>query len=137
MEVSVQFVVIIGAYLFIIVMGIVLFVIQRSRCNRLEAAIAQLKRQIAPISDEQKDVLHKIEEAQARTIAVARSVAQGQEKVEAVENQMRELQQQDPNMRLYHRAAAMVKAGASLEEVMSACDIPLAEAQLLMNLHKR
>lgn len=131
-----QIILIIGAYLFTIVIGIVLFAIQRSRSHRLESTIAQLKRQLGPINDEQKEVLHKIEEAQARTIAVARSVAQGQEKIEAVENQMRELQQQDPNMRLYHRAVAMVKEGASLEEVMSACDIPLAEAQLLMNLHK-
>ena len=40
-------------------------------------------------------------------------------------------------MRLYTRAAELVKAGADVEEVMQACDLPRAEAELLISMHRQ
>lgn len=41
---------------------------------------------------------------------------------------------QDPDGRLYSRAARMVELGADIDEVMAECEIPKAEAELLISL---
>jgi len=42
-----------------------------------------------------------------------------------------------PENRLYTRAMKMVELGASVEELMSDCELPRAEAELLVNLHRK
>lgn len=42
-----------------------------------------------------------------------------------------------PENRLYTRATKMVELGASIEELMSDCELPQAEAELLFNLHRK
>lgn len=48
-----------------------------------------------------------------------------------------ELVSHDPDSKLYTRAVKMVELGADLEEVMRECDLPRAEAELLLNLHAK
>ncbi len=43
----------------------------------------------------------------------------------------------DPEARLYNRALKMLQQGAGLEEIMEACELPRAEAELLMRIHSR
>ena len=45
--------------------------------------------------------------------------------------------QQDPESRFYTRAVKLVELGASLEEIMRECELPRAEAELLLNFHKK
>jgi len=52
------------------------------------------------------------------------------------ENQLN-LVAQAPENRLYTRATKMVELGASIEELMLDCELPRAEAELLLNLHKK
>ncbi|MEL0661032.1 DUF2802 domain-containing protein, partial [Psychromonas arctica] len=41
-----------------------------------------------------------------------------------------------PENRIYTRATIMVELGASIEELMSECELARAEAELLLNLHR-
>ncbi|MFC0118912.1 DUF2802 domain-containing protein [Pseudoalteromonas xiamenensis] len=41
----------------------------------------------------------------------------------------------DPEAKIYSRAVKMIELGADLDEVMRECEIPQAEAELLMTLH--
>jgi hypothetical protein len=43
----------------------------------------------------------------------------------------------DPESKLYNRAMKMVQLGAGLEEIMLECELPRAEAELLLNLHRQ
>ncbi|MCW8994475.1 MAG: DUF2802 domain-containing protein [Psychromonas sp.] len=52
------------------------------------------------------------------------------------ENQLN-LVAQAPENRLYTRAVKMVELGASIDELMIECELPRAEAELLLNLHKK
>ncbi|MFC3912201.1 DUF2802 domain-containing protein [Pseudaeromonas sharmana] len=52
----------------------------------------------------------------------------------ALSERQQELVLQDPDSRLYSRAARMVELGAGLDEVMAECEIPKAEAELLISL---
>ena len=76
-------------------------------------------------------------EAQARTLVITRHLQELDEKQIDIENQLRELKLQDPSLRLYQRAADLVKQGASIDEIIEACDIPRAEAEMLVMVHKQ
>lgn len=56
--------------------------------------------------------------------------------MQQVNERQQELTMQDPERRLYSRAAKMVDLGADLDEVMSECELPKAEAELLISLRK-
>lgn len=75
-------------------------------------------------------------ESQARTLVITRHLQTLDENQTAIQSQIRELKLQDPSLRLYQRAAELVKQGASIDEIMDACDIPRAEAEMLMTVHR-
>ena len=56
--------------------------------------------------------------------------------MQQLNDRQQELTMQDPERRLYSRAAKMVELGADLDEVMSECELPKAEAELLISLRK-
>ena len=56
--------------------------------------------------------------------------------MQQVNDRQQELTLQDPGRRLYSRAAKMVELGADLDEVMNECELPKAEAELLISLRK-
>lgn len=84
-----------------------------------------------------RNVVHQQNEDQARSLVVTRHIQALQKNLDDIENQIRELKLQDPSLRLYQRAAELVKQGASIEEVMEACDIPRAEAEMLSMVHRQ
>ncbi|WP_404338977.1 DUF2802 domain-containing protein [Pseudoalteromonas mariniglutinosa] len=52
--------------------------------------------------------------------------------------QLQEVQKyDDPNAKIYSRAVKMVELGADLDEIIRECELPRAEAELLMSLHKQ
>ncbi|MGO2128614.1 MAG: DUF2802 domain-containing protein [Pseudoalteromonas prydzensis] len=62
----------------------------------------------------------------------------------AVEQRNQELAQlqdaqkyDDPDAKIYSRAVKMVELGADLEEIIRECELPRAEAELLMSLHQQ
>ncbi|GAB5991215.1 DUF2802 domain-containing protein [Aeromonas enteropelogenes] len=56
--------------------------------------------------------------------------------MQQINDRQQELTLQDPERRLYSRAAKMVELGADIDEVMSECELPKAEAELLISLRK-
>lgn len=57
-------------------------------------------------------------------------------RTQQINERQQELTLQDPDRRLYSRAAKMVELGADLDEVMNECELPKAEAELLISLRK-
>ena len=47
-----------------------------------------------------------------------------------------QIQNQQPQDKLYSRAFKLVELGADIEEVVRECDIPLAEAEMLISVHR-
>jgi len=82
------------------------------------------------------DLSHQLEEERAKSVVMAKQVAGYQAHLDQLGNKQRELEQQDPNTRLYQKAVQLAKDGASIDELVQACDLPQAEAQLLVNLHQ-
>jgi len=51
--------------------------------------------------------------------------------------QIDEVSQQDPAAKMYARAHSLVASGASINEVIDACDLPQAEVEVLMGFQKK
>lgn len=58
------------------------------------------------------------------------------EQIERVEVRQNEIAMNDSGGRLYSRASKMVELGADVNELMKECDLPKAEAELLLSLQK-
>lgn len=57
--------------------------------------------------------------------------------LEQLSEHQQKIQLFDPESKLYSRAVKMVQLGAGLEEIMQECELPRAEAELLLNLHRQ
>jgi hypothetical protein len=69
------------------------------------------------------------------------TLQQQQQAIAAELEQISEHQQQiqlfDPESKLYSRAMKMVQLGAGLDEIIRECELPRAEAELLISLHRQ
>ena len=124
-----------------IVVLVVAMSILYSQIKYLRAALSESEQNsvsaIARIEALAKNANNQQTEAQARTLVITRHLQELDEKQTDLENQLRELKLQDPSLRLYQRAADLVKQGASIDEIIEACDIPRAEAEMLVMVHKQ
>ena len=112
-----------------------------SHINQLRKALSESENShaeaIARAEAIAKNANNQQSEAQARSLVITRHLQELDEKQTEIENQLRELKLQDPSLRLYQRAADLVKQGASIDEIIEACDIPRAEAEMLVMVHKQ
>ncbi|WJG08387.1 DUF2802 domain-containing protein [Aliiglaciecola sp. LCG003] len=53
-----------------------------------------------------------------------------------LKDKIHEIENQDPDTRLYSHATKLANGGASVEELMRECDLPRAEAELLVSIKK-
>ncbi len=59
-----------------------------------------------------------------------------QQQLSTYQEQLEQIQQQQPEDKLYSRAQKMVQLGADVDEIVRECDLPLAEAEILISMHK-
>ncbi|MCY7294408.1 DUF2802 domain-containing protein [Alteromonas sp. a30] len=52
-------------------------------------------------------------------------------------NKQADLAHQEVSSPMYTRAAKLVASGASIDDIMEECDLPRAEAELLISLHRK
>ena len=125
---------------FIIVLAVAVSILY-SHVKQLRTALSDSEQNsasaIARTEALAKNANNQQTEAQARTLVITRHLQELDEKQTDLENQLRELKLQDPSLRLYQRAADLVKQGASIDEIIEACDIPRAEAEMLVMVHKQ
>ncbi|MCO4800229.1 MAG: DUF2802 domain-containing protein [Colwelliaceae bacterium] len=60
-----------------------------------------------------------------------------QDKLSSLSEEISQIQQVQPEDKLYSRAQKMVLLGADVEELVRECDLPQAEAEILLAMHKR
>lgn len=76
-------------------------------------------------------------EIHSGSIGMGKKIQNLESLVRKTQENQQNLVAQAPENRLYTRAVKMVELGASIEELMSECELPRAEAELLLNLHKK
>ncbi len=128
---------------------LVIFVMWHHRLQQQQ--IRQLADRIAHLTSQQPNQGAELDELRSGVIGIGQRILQLEQSLQQIEfnqqalagelEQLTEHQQKiqlfDPDSRLYSRAVKMVQLGAGLEEVMSECELPRAEAELLINLHRQ
>ncbi|OYD25934.1 DUF2802 domain-containing protein [Oceanimonas baumannii] len=104
------------------------------RSQRKLEAMSTLMRELARNRDSYRK---QLEELQTANIGMGKKLNELGRYLAALREQQQELALKDPQSKLYSRAARMVQLGADIEEIMAECDMPRAEAELLLSLHRR
>ncbi|NVK57524.1 MAG: DUF2802 domain-containing protein [Alteromonadaceae bacterium] len=137
MEVSLPLIVAGVACLIAIVLTALHWAVSRHKIKQLRTELSAQQHQLTAVKKQLQLFVSALEESQARSMVVAENTEQLKQSIAALQQQIKTLGEQDPDSRLYQRAAEMIQSGASADEVMHNCDIPFAEVQLLMNIHQR
>ncbi|HIF9495635.1 TPA: DUF2802 domain-containing protein [Photobacterium damselae] len=88
-------------------------------------------------SRQQNESLSKqLNELRAGTMGMSQKMMDLNRQLEVVSDRQIDLSMQDADGRLYSRASRMAELGADLHELMRECDLPKAEAELLMRLQQ-
>lgn len=87
-------------------------------------------------SDRQREtVKRELQELRSGTIGVGRRMLDLEKKASQQDARLDEAKNQDPQAKLYTRAMKMVDLGAGVDELINECEIPKAEAELIIRLH--
>ncbi|GMM86075.1 DUF2802 domain-containing protein [Pseudoalteromonas sp. MTN2-4] len=113
--------------------------------------VFRLQKKLEQNHKNQKFLKQQLEESNAQTEILRSEIAELRsglmsigKRLLACENFAKDLAQQqaaqkydDPDAKIYSRAVKMIELGAGLEEIMQECEIPRAEAELLLSLHQK
>lgn len=79
----------------------------------------------------------QILELRSIAVGLGQSFSEQQDIIKLLSERVSELEQEDRDGRLYSRASKMVKLGADLDELVEECELPKAEAELMLSLQKK
>ncbi|KFZ36876.1 DNA repair protein [Shewanella mangrovi] len=118
-----------------VVVALVFF--QRKLRRQLSAKVDALTLLVKE-ADKQRDSLRQeVHELRNGTIGVGRRVLELEKQLSSQDARLDEAIQQEPQARMYSRAIKMVQLGAGVDELMRECELPKAEAELLLRLHSK
>lgn len=105
-----------------------------SAIEKRNEALVHVSRDLAGKREQHTD---DIKELRTGAVGLGRRLSPIEDRLNALEEMLVNVQQQDPDARLYSRAMRMVELGANIEEVIRECELPRAEAELLYTLHRQ
>lgn len=104
---------------------------QQNRRADFEALSAQLQEQ-----QQQLTILQEaMHELRTGSIGVGKKVRTLEAQLVQLQEKQQELEEMEPDSKLYTGAVKLLQRGASVEEVMQECELPRAEAELLFSIH--
>jgi cell division protein FtsL len=116
-------------------LGMVLYLQKQSR--KLKTKVDALTVLVKESDRQRETVKRELHELRIGTIGVGRRVLELEQKLSQQSDKLEEASQQDPQAKLYSRAVKMVGLGAGVEELMQECELPKAEAELILRLHRK
>ncbi|WP_341662127.1 DUF2802 domain-containing protein [Vibrio sp.] len=76
-------------------------------------------------------------EVRSVVVGLGQRVSEQQDLIQHLNERIAELEQEDGDGRLYSRASKMVQLGADVNELIEECELPKAEAELMLSLQKK
>ncbi|GIU46101.1 DUF2802 domain-containing protein [Shewanella algidipiscicola] len=126
--------ILIAALLYVVAcLGLVLY--QQKQTAKLRSKVEALTLLVKESDRQREAVKRELQELRSGTIGVGRRMLELEKRLAKQDARIDETSQQDPQARLYSRAMKMVSLGAGVEELVAECELPKAEAELLLRLH--
>jgi cell shape-determining protein MreC len=101
--------------------------------NELQSAQKTVNNQFVDVEDKLKNYYLENEQVSKQ---LEHRIKTLQQESALQKHLLEQLQNQQPQDKLYSRAFKLVELGADIEEVVRECDIPLAEAEMLISVHR-
>ncbi|WP_318460412.1 DUF2802 domain-containing protein [Photobacterium leiognathi] len=122
------------------VLAVVIFTVlllrERKARRSLETKFTAIETVLKNARLQNERLTKEFNELRAGTMGMSRKLADMSHQLEVVEDRQTEIMMNDPEGRLYSRASKMVELGADVHELMNECDLPKAEAELLLRLQQ-
>ncbi|MCW3173626.1 DUF2802 domain-containing protein [Shewanella subflava] len=126
----------IAALAYVIVSVGLMFYLQM-KSSKLKSRVEALTLLVKESDRQREAVKRELNELRSGTIGMGRKLLEIEKKLHAQSELIEETSQQDPQAKLYSRAVKMIALGADIEELMRECELPKAEVELLLCLHKK
>lgn len=122
----------------VVALVILLFVLALIRLRSGQTKVAdQLRQQNRHLDKELQKSNKQLLEVRSVVVGLGQRVSEQQDIIQHLNERITELEQEDSDGRLYSRASKMVQLGADLNELIEECELPKAEAELMMSLQKK
>ncbi|MGO1295823.1 MAG: DUF2802 domain-containing protein [Vibrio sp.] len=95
------------------------------------------RQQIRALDKELNKSNKQLLEVRSVVVGLGQRVSEQKDIIAHLNERLNELEHEDTDGRLYSRASKMVKLGADLDELISECELPKAEAELMMSLQNK
>ncbi|MFC3025534.1 DUF2802 domain-containing protein [Vibrio zhugei] len=95
------------------------------------------RQQIRALDKELNKANKQLLEVRSVVVGLGQRVSEQKDIIAHLNERLTELEHEDTDGRLYSRASKMVKLGADLDELISECELPKAEAELMMSLQNK
>lgn len=116
-------------------LGLVLFL--QKQLGKLRSKVEALTVLVKEGDRQRESFKRELQELRSGTIGVGRRVIELEKRILQQSERIEETTQQDPQAKLYTRAMKMVALGAGVDELIKECELPKAEAELLIRLHRK
>ncbi len=119
-----------------------------AECLQLKIDLEQFKQEsvksnvhsqqsVVNLKKQQQELLQHLEQVISSVSTIAKQSSEFALELEQTKDQVHILKSESSEQRLYGRAKKMIEMGADIGELVSECEIPRAEAELLMSLYKK
>lgn len=116
-------------------LGLVLYL--QKQLSKLRSKVEALTVLVKEGDRQREGFKRELQELRSGTIGVGRRVIELEKRLLQQSERIEESTQQDPQAKLYTRAMKMVALGAGVDELIKECELPKAEAELLIRLHRK
>ncbi|MCX9541466.1 flagellar transcriptional regulator FlrD [Vibrio cholerae] len=96
-----------------------------------------LRQKIRNLDRELQKSNKQLLEVRSVMVGLGQKVSEQQDIIRHLNERLLELENTDADARLYTRASKMVQLGADLNELIQECELPKAEAELMMSLQNK
>ncbi|KUI98797.1 DUF2802 domain-containing protein [Vibrio sp. MEBiC08052] len=108
------------------------------RLRRLILKQSEIRRQESRVLDKSLQKANKqLVELRSVVVGLGQKISEQEQIILHQDERIKELEQQDSDARLYTRASKMVQLGADINELIEECELPKAEAELMLSLQKK
>lgn len=119
--------------LVLLLLGLVLLRLKQGQTRASEHQRQQTRHLDKELQKANKQLL----EVRSVVVGLGQKVSEQQDIIQHLNERITELEQADSDGRLYSRASKMVQLGADINELIEECELPKAEAELMMSLQKK
>ncbi len=121
-----------------VVLVVLLFALMIYRVKRTQTIFSDhLRQQNRALDKELQKASKQLLEVRSVVVGLGQRVSEQQDLIQHLNERITELEQADNDGRLYSRASKMVQLGADVNELIQECELPKAEAELMMSLQKK